>query len=92
MAAKAGRIDDAIFKLFSNGYYTGRDAYIYNFSRDACAENARKMVNNYLEAHTGDGTNSRMDHPRTRSFTRSQAATPQTFDGIETLKNRPKVG
>ena len=49
-AAKAGRTDEAIFKLFSNGYKTGRDAYVYNFSRDACAENARKMVDDYLGA------------------------------------------
>ena len=35
--AKAGKADDAIFKLYSNGYKTGKDAYIYNFSRDVCA-------------------------------------------------------
>ena len=34
--AKAGKADDGIFKLFSSGYETHRDAYIYNFSRDAC--------------------------------------------------------
>ena len=45
--AKAGRAVDAIFKLFSNGYKTSRDAYIYNFSHDACADNARKMVEDY---------------------------------------------
>ena len=44
------RVDNAIFKLFSNGSKTGRDAYIYNFSRDACAENAKRMVQNYLNA------------------------------------------
>ena len=48
--AKAGKADDAIFKLFSTGYKTGRDAYIYNFSRDACAENAERMTRNYLAA------------------------------------------
>ena len=48
--AKAGKTDDAIFKLFSNGYKTGRDAYVYNFSRDACAENSSKMVEAYLVA------------------------------------------
>ena len=48
--AKAGKADDAIFKLFSNGYKTSRDAYTYNFSRDACAENARGMVDDYLGA------------------------------------------
>ena len=48
--AKAGKTDEAIFKLFSNGYKTGRDAYVYNFSRLACAENAQKMVGDYRGA------------------------------------------
>ena len=45
--AKAGAADDAIFGLYSRGLATSRDAYIYNFSRYACAENARKMVQDY---------------------------------------------
>ena len=49
-AAKAGRTDEAIFKLYSRGLATSRDAYIYNFSFNACAENARKMVGDYLGA------------------------------------------
>ena len=49
-AAKAGRTDEAIFTLYSNGYKTGKDAYLYNFSRDACTKNARKMVDDYLGA------------------------------------------
>ena len=49
-AAKAGKRDEAIFKLYSNGYKTGRDAYVYNFSRDACATNARALVGDYLGA------------------------------------------
>ena len=44
---KAGRGDDATFMLFSNGYKTGKDAYLYNYSYDACAENARLMIENY---------------------------------------------
>ena len=47
---KSGRSDDAIFRLFSNGYKTGRDAYVYNFSHTACADNARKVVENYQNA------------------------------------------
>ncbi len=47
---KAGRTDDAIFRLFSNGYKTGRDAYVYSFSREDCADHARKMVRNYCDA------------------------------------------
>ncbi len=49
-AAKAKKADKAIFGLFSNGYKSGRDAYVYNFSRDACAENARRMVRDYMGA------------------------------------------
>ena len=48
--AKAGRADDAIFRLYSQGVKTNRDAYIYNFTRDACAENARRMTQDYLNA------------------------------------------
>ena len=48
--AKAGKTDNSIFKLFSNGYKTSRDAYIYNFSREACARNARAMVDDYWGA------------------------------------------
>ena len=48
--AKAGKTDDAVFRLFSNGYKTGRDAYIYNFSRESCAENSRRMVDDYMAA------------------------------------------
>ena len=49
-AAKAGKTVDVIFRLFSNGYKTSRDAYLYNFSRDACAHNARRVVDDYLGA------------------------------------------
>ena len=48
--AKAGRVDETVFALFSNGYKTGRDACSINFSREACAENARKMVGDYTAA------------------------------------------
>lgn len=48
--AKAGMVDEAIFRLFSNGYYTGKDFYIYNFSSDACGLNAQSMADNYLSA------------------------------------------
>ena len=41
---------DAIFQLYSRGLSTGKDAYIYNFSRHACAENAQLMTQEYLNA------------------------------------------
>lgn len=48
--ARAGNADDTIFKLYSRGYATGRDAYIYNFSHDVCAENAQRMTEDYRSA------------------------------------------
>ena len=48
--AKAGKTDDTIFKLYSRGLATSRDAYIYNFSHEACARNARAMVDDYWGA------------------------------------------
>lgn len=48
--AKAGKTDNAIFGLYSQGVKTNRDAYIYNFTRRACAENARRMTQDYLDA------------------------------------------
>ena len=47
---KAGQGGDAVFELFSRGYATSRDAYLYNFSRNACAENARLVTKDYLGA------------------------------------------
>ena len=47
---KAGRADDAIFRLYSRGLATSRDTYIYNFSRDVCTENAERMTQDYLTA------------------------------------------
>ena len=48
--AKAGVADDSIFRLYSLGLATGRDPYIYNFSRNACGENGRRMTEDYLAA------------------------------------------
>lgn len=47
---KTGKADDAIFGLYSQGLSTGRDSYLYNFSREACIENARRMTRDYLAA------------------------------------------
>ena len=47
---KAGKADDAIFRLYSLGLLTSRDTYIYNFSRDTCVENAERMTQDYLDA------------------------------------------
>ena len=44
---KAGKADQSLFKLYSRGLATSRDAYIYNFSLEACAANARALVGDY---------------------------------------------
>ncbi|MDE0326635.1 MAG: DEAD/DEAH box helicase family protein [Candidatus Poribacteria bacterium] len=51
-AAKKGEANDAIFRLYLRGLETTRDAYIYNFSRKACAENAMRMAQDYLAARS----------------------------------------
>ena len=55
--AKAGKTDESIFKLYSLGYLTGRDAYAYSFSRKACAENSRRMTDQYTQALTDHAEN-----------------------------------
>ena len=50
--SKANKADDAIFRLFSTGYLSGKDPYIYNFSHESCAENAQRMTQDYLDALT----------------------------------------
>ena len=48
-AAKAvkGTPVDVIFKTYSNGVKTNRDAWVYNFDRNALIENIKKMIDNY---------------------------------------------
>lgn len=47
---KAKKADNAIFQLYSLGLSTNRNAYIYNFSRNTCAEKAVLMTQDYLAA------------------------------------------
>ncbi len=47
---KAGKIENAIFQLYSLGLSTNRNAYVYNFSRDTCAQKALLMTQDYLAA------------------------------------------
>lgn len=39
----------AIFRVFSNGLQTNRDAWCYNFSADEVENNMRRMISNYNE-------------------------------------------
>ena len=47
-AAKSEAID-VIFQIYSNGVKTNRDAWAYNFNRNALAENMRGMIETYNE-------------------------------------------
>ena len=71
---KSGKSDNAIFELFSRGFETARDAYMYNFSIDVCSENARAMVTNYLDAleelRTGNQQNLEFDEIVRRNSTK----------------------
>ena len=47
--AARGGAADVIFKTYSNGVKTNRDAWAYNFNRNALAENMSGLVNTYNE-------------------------------------------
>ena len=47
--AAKGKVEDVIFKTFSSGVKTNRDAWAYNFSRNALAENMKRMIDFYNE-------------------------------------------
>ncbi len=48
---KSGRNGPStIFRMYSSGIKTGRDANIYNFNQDACLENAERVVEGYSVA------------------------------------------
>ena len=44
-----GEVVDAIFKTYSNGVKTNRDAWAYNFNRNILSENMRRMIDTYNE-------------------------------------------
>lgn len=46
---KAGRSEEAVFKLFSLGVKTQRDEWVYDFSRDCLIEKAKYLVDAYME-------------------------------------------
>lgn len=49
-ALKGKEATPAIFRQFSRGLATSRDAWCYNFSREAVASNMRRMIDNYNAA------------------------------------------
>ena len=44
-----GEVDDVIFKIYSGGVGTSRDAWAYNFNRNALTKNMSKMISFYNE-------------------------------------------
>ena len=57
--AARGEAVEVIFKTYSNGVKTNRDAWVYNFNRNALAENMSGMIDTYNEQvfkweHRGD--------------------------------------
>ena len=47
--ASKGEAGDVLFHTFSNGVKTNRDAWAYNFNRNALTENIRRMIGFYNE-------------------------------------------
>ena len=45
--AQKSEAADVIFKTYSNGVKTNRDAWVYNFDRNALIENISKMIEDY---------------------------------------------
>ena len=42
-----GKVEDVIFKTYSNGVKTNRDAWVYNFDRNTLTDNISKMIEIY---------------------------------------------
>ena len=47
--AAKGEVDNVIFKIYSLGIVTARDAWAYNFNRNALTENISSMIDTYNE-------------------------------------------
>ena len=47
--ATKGEAVDVLFKVYSSGLQTARDAWAYNFNRNALTENIERMINFYNE-------------------------------------------
>ncbi len=70
---KAGRSEEAIFKLFSRGVATQRDEWVYDFSRDNLIEKVKYLVDTYMERLTQGTTrefNIKWDRETTKYFDR----------------------
>ncbi len=53
---KAGKSEEAVFKLFSAGVKTQRDEWVYDFSKDAVIEKVKYLIDAYMEQLTNKTT------------------------------------
>ena len=62
---KGKETSPAIFRQFSNGLKTNRDAWCYGFSRDVVANNMSRMINNYnAEVDAGHTNETKTNDPK----------------------------
>ena len=45
--AQKSIVENVVFKTYSSGVKTGRDAWVYNFNRNVLAENVQRMISTY---------------------------------------------
>ncbi len=57
---KAGKSEEAIFKIFSRGVATQRDEWVYDFSKNVLIEKVKYLVDGYMEKLT-QGTTREFD-------------------------------
>ena len=60
--AVKGEAVDAIFKTYSIGINTSRDAWVYNFNRNVLTENVNRMIGTYNAGSCSMGTENRSEY------------------------------
>jgi predicted helicase len=55
---KAGRSEEAVFKIFSAEVKTQRDEWVYDFSKDTLIEKIKYLIDGYMQQLTHGNTNS----------------------------------
>ena len=105
-ATKAGKSDQAIFRLFSQGWQTVGDPYVYSYARSDMIHNARNIVAQYMgtlqvrEAHPEYSVADAIRHQKAnlgwigKLERRLENRTPAAFseDYIRAAAYRPFVG
>ena len=105
-AAKSGAVgSQAVFELYSNGLKSGKDSYLYSYSRDACAKNGRAMTDDYegamlaLDEYSNDtiddvvsrhSSNIRWDRELTNTLRRRKGVA-FSKNNVRTIQYRPFV-